>query len=717
MNITEALNAALPEMPAHMVAERYPRIASDMVFRKHVEDGKAVFRVYVPSAEAMYKFPPQNWALIQLFDGKRNYEEIAKLYSQQARSEYTAEQVRDFAAELEALDFWYKTPQEKNIVLMQKSVEERRKLLKKKSRYGDLSLILFPAVNPDKFLDWVYKYTSYFYSTWFTLLTLVAFGFSAGITITHWSEIGRDTLEFYNFADKSWGDVIQFYLLAVGVLGFHELGHGHACKHYGGRVPAMGFALIYLAPAFYTDTTEGDVKGTRYERLIIALAGVWAELMIYAVATPLWWGTPPDTPLHNAAYVLMLITGISAALINWNPLIKLDGYHMLCEILGIVDLKEASTAFVSAWVKRHVWGLPVDVPYVPRKRRLGYGIYAILSGLYSYTVLYVVARFVGNVFRNFNPDWSFVPELVTAGLIFRSRIRVLLNFMKFVYLDKKDRVWAWFKPTRTLAIASVAAVALLLPLWHESASGRFVLEAAQHAVLRTAVPGAVVAVYADEGQPVVAGAPVVELRNLPLQSKLAESEAELALATGRATSAALRNADFAAATQERDRLTQQTLQLESEVAHLSLVSPISGVVVTPRVRDHVGAYAPAGTELVEVADLRNLRVRIYISEHEIYKFQAGSEARLQVDGISSKRDTRVVNIAPLNSQLAAGLEDVGQYQGTRPPNFYVVDLLVPNKDGLLKPGMAGTARLYGRRRSLAGLVAQDVTNFFGRKVW
>ena len=269
--------------------------------------------------------------------------------------------------------------------------------------------------------------------------------------------------------------------------------------------------------------------------------------MIYAVATPLWWGTPPDTALHNAAYVLMLITGISAALINWNPLIKLDGYHMVCEILGIVDLKEASTAFVSAWVKHHIWGLPVDVPYVPRKRRLGYGIYAILSGLYSYTVLYVVARFVGNVFRNFNPDWSFIPELVTAGLIFRSRIRVLLNFMKFVYLDKKDRVWAWFKPTRTLAIASVATVALLLPLWHESASGRFALEAAQHAVLRTAVPGTVVAVYADEGQPVVAGSSVVQLRNLPLQSKLADSKAELALATGRATFAALRNADFAAA--------------------------------------------------------------------------------------------------------------------------------------------------------------------------
>jgi len=717
MNITEALNAALPEIPARMIAERYPRIASDMVFREHVEDGKAVVRVYVPSSEAMYKFPPPNWALILLFDGKRNYDEIAKLYSQQMRVEYSAEQVRDFAAELEMMDFWYKTPQEKNIVLMQKSVEERRKLLKKKSRYGDLSLILFPAINPDRFLDWLYKYTSYFYSPWFILLTLMAFGFSAGITITHWSEIGRDTLEFYNFADKSWGDVIQFYLLAVIVLGIHEIGHGHACKHYGGRVPAMGFALIYLAPAFYTDTTEGDVKGTRYERLIIALAGVWAELMIYAVATPLWWGTPPDTALHNAAYILMLITGISAALINWNPLIKLDGYHMLCEILGIVDLKEASTAFVSAWVKRHIWGLPVDVPYVPRRRRLGYATYAMLSGLYSYSVLYVVARFVGNVFRNFNPEWSFIPELVTAGLIFRSRIRVLLNFMKFLYLDKKDRVRAWFKPARVIATASVAVVGLLLPLWHESASGSFALEPAQHAVLRTAVSGMVVGVYVDEGQAIAAGSPVVKLQNLSLQSKVAQSEAELALAAARATSAALQYAGFAAAAEERDRLVQQTRELESEAAHLNLDSPITGVVVTPRVRDLVGSYASPGTEVAEIADLRTLLARIYISEHEIYKFRVGSEARLQVEGISKKRATRVASIAPLSSELPHGLGDAGQYQGIRPPNFYAVALLIPNDDGALKPGMVGTARLYGRRRSIAGFLAQEVANFVGRKVW
>lgn len=215
MNIARALTVALPETPARAIAQRHPRLEPGVTFKEHVEDGERVIRIYLPSVGGMYKFPPQNWALAQLFDGKRTCEEVAVLYSQQTGVEYPAEAVRDFADNLEALEFWYKTPQEKNILLMQKSAEERRKLLKTKSRYGDLAEILFPAVNPDGFLTWLHEHTSFIYTPWFTLVTLVAFAFSAGITITHWSEIGRDTLELYNFSHKTWGDVAQLYLIAV----------------------------------------------------------------------------------------------------------------------------------------------------------------------------------------------------------------------------------------------------------------------------------------------------------------------------------------------------------------------------------------------------------------------------------------------------------------------------------------------------------------------
>jgi hypothetical protein len=46
-----------------------------------------------------------------------------------------------------------------------------------------------------------------------------------------------------------------------------------------------------------------------------------------------------------------------------------------------------------------------------------------------------------------------------------------------------------------------------------------------------------------------------------------------------------------------------------------------------------------------------------------------------------------------------------------------VDLLVVNLGKQLKPGMIGTARIYGARRSLAGLMAREAFNFFARKMW
>ncbi|MFZ0299755.1 MAG: efflux RND transporter periplasmic adaptor subunit [Candidatus Sulfotelmatobacter sp.] len=717
MNITEALNEVLPEIPARMIDQRYPRIHPEIVFKEHLQSGQTVVRVFVPGVEALFTLTPQNWQFARLFNGQRSYEEISDLYFQETGIAYTKQEVRDLADSLESAEFWYKTPLEKNIALMQKTAKERRKLFKKKKKFGDLSMIAFPAVNPDRFLDWLHRRIGFVYTWWFTSITLLAFAFMAGIFITHWTEIGRDTLQFYNFADKTWWDVAVFWFLALALMPIHEIAHGLTCKHYGGRVTEMGFMLIYLSPAFFTDTTQGMVTGDRRQRLMISVAGVWSELIVCFIATTLWWGTPPGTAVHDFAYTIILITGIGVVLINWNPLIKLDGYHMLSEILGMVDLKEASTLYVSSWVRKHVWRLPVEVPYVPRRRRLGFCIYAILSGLYSYTVLYVLARFVGNAFRNFNPEWSFIPELGTAGLIFRSRIRTLVNFMKFVYLDKKDRVRAWFSRPRSMALAGIAIVLTLLPLWHETGDGRFVLEAANRAVVRNLVPGTIAHVYADEGQTITAGAPLIQLRNVALEAKLARNRADYQVANARAATALLHYADLGAAARDRERLARQTEELTSEVAKFDLRSPISGVVLTPRTRDRLGTYVIEGTELVEVADLNTLRARIYLSEHDMYKLLPDSYARLQIDGVFGLREARLLSVAPGSAQIPPGLIDLTKYKGLRPPNFYAADLLLSNPDGRLRSGMIGTARVYGKRTSLALLAWRSVADFMGRKFW
>src|SRR5262249_3355520 len=129
MNLTRALEVALPDIPARKLAESYPRLDPGTTFREHVEDGGGMVRVYVPASKGMYTLTTDQWTLAQLFNGQRSYEEIAELYSQQNGIGYDSETVRDFAADLESIEFWYKTLQEQNIQLIQMSLAERRKRL------------------------------------------------------------------------------------------------------------------------------------------------------------------------------------------------------------------------------------------------------------------------------------------------------------------------------------------------------------------------------------------------------------------------------------------------------------------------------------------------------------------------------------------------------------------------------------------------------------
>src|SRR5690348_18390689 len=101
MNLTRVFDVALPELPARTISDRVPRMSPDIVFKEHIEDGRPIVRALVPSQDAMYRFPKENWDLARLFDGNRSYEEIASAYSAERGTEYGANEVREFAAALE----------------------------------------------------------------------------------------------------------------------------------------------------------------------------------------------------------------------------------------------------------------------------------------------------------------------------------------------------------------------------------------------------------------------------------------------------------------------------------------------------------------------------------------------------------------------------------------------------------------------------------------
>ena len=83
MNLTQALNVALPEIPARLVAQRCPRLHPEVVHQEHIVDGRPVVRLYVPGVDAVFNLAPQTWQLVRFFKGQQTYEEVAESYFQE----------------------------------------------------------------------------------------------------------------------------------------------------------------------------------------------------------------------------------------------------------------------------------------------------------------------------------------------------------------------------------------------------------------------------------------------------------------------------------------------------------------------------------------------------------------------------------------------------------------------------------------------------------
>jgi multidrug resistance efflux pump len=224
-------------------------------------------------------------------------------------------------------------------------------------------------------------------------------------------------------------------------------------------------------------------------------------------------------------------------------------------------------------------------------------------------------------------------------------------------------------------------------------------------------------VYADEGEKVTAGQRLVALRNLDLESRAARARADLEVAAARATEAHLRFADFGQNEQERRQFAQQEASVAQEASKLSLISPISGLVLTPRVRDRMGSYVTAGTEIAEVADTSEMRARLYVPEFDMRDVHPNAAVSLHFDARFGPRLARLGTTSPASTEIPDGLIHKQDYKGLEAPRYYVAEVLLSNRDGALHDGMAGSAKIFVRRRSLMGFVWQDVHDFLGRKIW
>lgn len=143
-------------------------------------------------------------------------------------------------------------------------------------------------------------------------------------------------------------------------------------------------------------------------------------------------------------------------------------------------------------------------------------------------------------------------------------------------------------------------------------------------------------------------------------------------------------------------------QAQELLSKTTIYSPIDGTVTsrTSEVGERVvGTGQFAGTEVMRVADLANMEVRVNVNENDVINVKIGDKARISVDAYPNRRFNGEV------WEIASTARTLGQNTQEEVTNF-VVRIRVLDRDAQLRPGMSANADI--ETKSVADAVAVPI---------
>ncbi len=721
------------------MAAKHPKLRDDLVIRRQVMAGEVSYMIKNRETGQYLRFGEMEWGILSQLNGETTCEEMAQRFNQQfPETCIDAGQTEDFVEALKKKELIERTPAERSIAILEKLQDERKKRAER-SQAQDIFYLTLLTTNPQKFYAAIHPYLRWIWTREFVMATLLLFTSAATVIVSHWPIVREGMLNFWNFQAKTTADVVMLFCILAVVIAIHESAHALTCINFGGEVTDLGFMLIYFMPAFYANVSDAYLFDKKWHKYWVTLAGGYSELILCSFAVFTWWLTQPDIFIHHLAYNVMVFAGISTIIFNYNPLIKLDGYYLLTDILETANLRENASAYIVYLIRSRIFRVAAEPPrgLTPRKRRI-FLIYGTLSTAY---IIFIVSLFVLFVFRYFTrtfPEVGIFLGFYAAYLILRKRIRKLMRFSHFVFLDKRE----WFTQKASAQRWAGAAAALLLlfffyPFSH-TVTGPVVLDAARQLPLRAETDGFVTESTTSPDALVAAGAVVARLRNDELLARRRKAQAELDRQAGEATQALAAGnvAAYQASFREQQRAEIELADLRRQESMLEIRAPFTGQILTPRLQDLIGKHIAPGDLLCDFGDLQTMRGRIRVSEFDFRELAEGQPVRVKVNSFPGARfDGRVASrgmAAPdaydaagrasglVRSVQAFGLSSgkvgAAKSEGT---SFSHFELLVEigNSDGKLRPGMSGMAKITPDRHSIAARIFNSVSDLIRSKVW
>lgn len=592
------------------------RLRSDLVFVPQLHGGEIYCHIEVPAASQFYRVGYAEYVFLSLLDGETTFAEALTITAQQLGA--TA---LDQSQATEVLT-WLLDNNLATLVSEQSTVAIRPKATQKRGMFQDWNPlgVRVRLCEPDRLLTHLIRSVGWFYSVPATVIAIVVMLTAVCMLVGHRDRFMASSTQIFSPINWAW---MMGCWLALKVI--HEFSHGLACKRYGGVVREMGVMFVLFAPLAYVDVTSSWRLSSKWQRIHVAVAGIYIELWVAAVAGIVWCYTDSEL-LSHLLYNLIISASLSTLLFNVNPLMRFDGYYILSDLLEIPNLYTEATRAVGDLVRYIFLGRRVVRPIRSGRVRLWILAYGVAASLWRISVS--------------------VSLLLVASVMFRGAGVVLAAASVLVWVVRRAPVIArelrqCFYVNR-LAVGRAAVVAtglgatLVVVFFYVpnpaigTAPG--IVDYRDLAVIRSGVAGFVAKLHVEDGQLVQPGDVLLELRNDDVSNQYHELLHQMEQSRIRHQMAIERHEITEAQVELRDRqaLQQKLTEKQREYDSLTVRAEVAGRVVAPRLATMQGAFVQQGVELVSIGNESEKELILSIGHNEVEQALAAIGSALDV---------------------------------------------------------------------------------------
>ncbi|HKB39212.1 MAG TPA: HlyD family efflux transporter periplasmic adaptor subunit [Gemmataceae bacterium] len=487
-----------------------PARRSELVVRPLGDDGQCV--VKDPSTGAYFQLGPQEHFLVTRLDGLQDADSVRTEFERQFGQPLSDDELIEFVEAIREQGL-LETPSAK--------LEARNEGPAASASATKQSILCWRknVFDPDRLFNSLEPRIRFFWTRGFLVFSAACIVLAGGVV---WVEREQITSSF--LSALHWETAVWAWLTLFVVTLLHEFAHGLTCKHYGGEVHEVGFLCLYFMPCFYCNVSDAWLFKEKSKRLWVTFAGGYFELFLWALAVFVWRLTLPGTFINYLAFIVVAAAGVQT-LLNFNPLLKLDGYYLLSDWKEIPNLQERAGEFSKAHLRRLLWGAPRPEPEPRGQFFLYYGVASLLFSLGFLVVsLLVIANIASAHLGWFG--WTAVGFLGFFSL--RGLLKGLVaGEVSRMILMRRRRTVMWL-----MVLGSVGSALALIDM-RDRSSGPFQLRAAARADIRAPVAGFIREVQLDEGERVSPGMPLLRLEVPDLAVRLAQRRADIRQAEAR----------------------------------------------------------------------------------------------------------------------------------------------------------------------------------------